>query len=160
MVSLFEKNHKRETLVMGMQKTIRWFQQLPDHHFYPKNLSHRCTQKHTCEHRYTWLHKDCTNKYTDAICAMCMMHTAAYRCNTDEFWPTTLAFLSWLIFSWFVSSDRSSYSDDVLLYIRRPFFQIFTQSIDAIDVASVTLSRLNSINAIYVTRVTLSRWRA
>ena len=32
------------------------------------------------------------------------------------------------------------------------FFQIFTQSIDAIDVTSVTLSRLNSINAIDVTR--------
>ena len=29
---------------------------------------------------------------------------------------------------------------------------IFTQSIDAIDVTSVTLSRLNSINAIDVTR--------
>ena len=31
-------------------------------------------------------------------------------------------------------------------------FQIFTQSIDAIDVTSVTLSRLNSINASDVTR--------
>ena len=51
---------------------------------------------------------------------------------------------------WFVSSDRSSYSDDGLLYIypQRQLFQIFTQSIDAIDVTSVTLSRLNSINAI------------
>ena len=49
-----------------------------------------------------------------------------------------------------VSSDRSSYSDDGLLYIypSKPLFQIFTQSIDAIDVTSVTLSRLNSINAI------------
>ena len=37
------------------------------------------------------------------------------------------------------------------LYIR-PLFQIFTQSLDAIDVTSVTLSRLNSINAIDVTR--------
>ena len=34
-----------------------------------------------------------------------------------------------------------------------PLFQIFTQSLDAIDVTSVTLSRLNSINAIDVTRV-------
>ena len=34
----------------------------------------------------------------------------------------------------------------------RPLFQIFTHSIDAIDVTSVTLSRLNSINAIDVTR--------
>ena len=55
-----------------------------------------------------------------------------------------------------VSSDRSSYSDSGLLYIRSSgsgnFFQIFTQSIDAIDVTSVTLSRLNSINAIDVTR--------
>ena len=34
----------------------------------------------------------------------------------------------------------------------RPLFQTFTQSIDAIDVTSVTLSRLNSINAIDVTR--------
>ena len=49
------------------------------------------------------------------------------------------------------SSDRSSCSDDGLLYIR-PLFQIFTQSIDAIGVTSVTLSRLNSINAIDVTR--------
>ena len=31
-------------------------------------------------------------------------------------------------------------------------FQIFIQSHDAIDVTSVTLSRLNSINAIDVTR--------
>ena len=38
----------------------------------------------------------------------------------------------------FVSSDWSSYSDDVLLYIQ-PLFQIFTQSVDAIDVTSVTL---------------------
>ena len=37
------------------------------------------------------------------------------------------------------------------IYIR-PLFQIFTQSLDAIDVTSVTLSRLNSINAIDVTR--------
>ena len=51
----------------------------------------------------------------------------------------------------FFSSDRSSYSDNGLLYIhpwRQPLFQIFTQSINAIDVTSVTLSRLNSINAI------------
>ena len=56
---------------------------------------------------------------------------------------------------WYVvSSDRSSYSDDGLLYIRQQqqLFQILTQSIDAIDVTSVTLSRLNSINAIDVTR--------
>ena len=39
----------------------------------------------------------------------------------------------------------------IYLYIR-PLFQIFTQSLDAIDVTSVTLSRLNSINAIDVTR--------
>ena len=53
----------------------------------------------------------------------------------------------------FVSSDRSSCSDDGLLYIYpHPLFQIFTQSLDAIDVTSVTLSRLNSINAIDVTR--------
>ena len=55
-----------------------------------------------------------------------------------------------------VSSDRSSYSDDGLLYIQqKPLFEIFTQSIDAIDVTSVTLSRLNSINAIHVTRCKL-----
>ena len=53
----------------------------------------------------------------------------------------------------FVSSDRSSYSDDDLFYIYpRTLFQIFTQSRDAIDVTSVTLSRLKSINAIDVTR--------
>ena len=53
----------------------------------------------------------------------------------------------------FVSSDRSSCSDDGLLYIcaQRQLFQIFSQSLDAIDVTSVTLSRLNSINAIDVT---------
>ena len=52
-----------------------------------------------------------------------------------------------------ISSDRSSCTDDGLLYIRaaRQLFQIFTQSIDAIDVTSVTLSRLNSINAIDIT---------
>ena len=37
---------------------------------------------------------------------------------------------------------------------RQPLFEIFTQSIDAIDVKSVTLSRSNSINAIDVTWVT------
>ena len=53
-----------------------------------------------------------------------------------------------------VSSDRSSCSDDGLLYIYpwRQLFQIFTQSIDAIDVTSVTLRRLNSLNAIDVIR--------
>ena len=48
----------------------------------------------------------------------------------------------------FVSSDRSSCTDDGLLYISRPLFQIFTQSVDAIDVTSATLSHLNSMNAI------------
>ena len=40
-----------------------------------------------------------------------------------------------------VSSDRSSCSDDGLLYIRaqQQLFQIFTQSLDAIDVTSVIL---------------------
>ena len=53
----------------------------------------------------------------------------------------------------FISSDRSSYSDDGPLHIQqRPLFEIFTHSIDSIDVTSVTLSRLNSINAIDVTR--------
>ena len=54
----------------------------------------------------------------------------------------------------FVSSDRSSYSETVLLYNcgSWPLFQIFTQPIDAIVVTSVTLSRLNSINAFDVTR--------
>ena len=55
----------------------------------------------------------------------------------------------------FVSSDRSSYSDDGLLYIhprQQPLFQIFTQSLDAIDVTSVTQGRLNIINAIGVKR--------
>ena len=58
----------------------------------------------------------------------------------------------------FVSSDRSSYSDDGLLFIRQrqQLFQIFTQSIDVIDVTSVNLSRLNSIIAIDVTRLALS----
>ena len=35
---------------------------------------------------------------------------------------------------------------------QRQLFQIFTQSLDTIDVTSVTLSPLNSINAIDVTR--------
>ena len=45
-----------------------------------------------------------------------------------------------------VSSDRSSYSDVVLIDVQ--LFQILIQSIDAIDVTSVTLSCLNSINAL------------
>ena len=47
----------------------------------------------------------------------------------------------------------ASYSTDVLIYIcsSRPLFQIFFQSIYAIHVTSVTLSRFNSINAIDVT---------
>ena len=53
--------------------------------------------------------------------------------------------------TYFISSDRSSYSDVALLETVQ-FSQIFTQSIDAIDVTSVTLSCLNSINAIDVTR--------
>ena len=62
-----------------------------------------------------------------------------------------------LLVQLFVSSDRSSCADDGLLYIYiyiypRPLFQMFTQSFDAIDVTSVTLSRLNSINVIDVTR--------
>ena len=50
------------------------------------------------------------------------------------------------------SSDRSSYSDDVLLYMQRPLFSVFSQSIDAIDFTSVILSRLDSINVTDVTR--------
>ena len=50
------------------------------------------------------------------------------------------------------SSDRSSYSDDgqLCIYPSKPLFQIFTQSIDAIDVTSDTLSCLSCINAIDV----------
>ena len=40
----------------------------------------------------------------------------------------------------------------ISIHPQQPLFQILTQSIDAIDVTSVTLSRLNSINAIDVTR--------
>ena len=47
-----------------------------------------------------------------------------------------------------VSSDRSSWSDNGLLYT---WLLFHTQSIDAIDVTSVTLSFLDSINAIDVT---------
>ena len=50
-----------------------------------------------------------------------------------------------------VGSNRSSCSDVVLLETVH-LFQIFTQSIDAIDVTSVTLSRLNIINDIDVTK--------
>ena len=47
-----------------------------------------------------------------------------------------------------VSSDRSSYSDNVILYnVQLLEFSL----IDVIDVTSVTLSRLNSINAVDVT---------
>ena len=47
---------------------------------------------------------------------------------------------------------------DGLLYIRQrqQLFQIFTQSLDAIDVTSETISHLNSINAIDVTRYWLN----
>ena len=51
----------------------------------------------------------------------------------------------------FISSVRSSYSDDGLQETVQ-LFQIFTQSIDSIDVTSVTLGHLNSINAIDVIR--------
>ena len=44
-----------------------------------------------------------------------------------------------LMFIKFVSYDRSSYSDAVLLDTTVLLSQIFTQSIDAIDVTSVTL---------------------
>ena len=74
---------------------------------------------------------------------------------SPRFWNTTcISYFCISVFSLFVSSDRSSCSDDGLLYIRssNPLFQIFTQSIDAIDVTSVTLSCLNFINAIYVPR--------
>ena len=40
----------------------------------------------------------------------------------------------------------------MVYYISAQLFQIFTQSLDAIDITSVTLSRLNSINADDVTR--------
>ena len=51
----------------------------------------------------------------------------------------------------------AQYSDDVLVYIYpRQLFQIFTQSIDAIGVTSVTLSCSNNINAIDVTRCWLN----
>ena len=59
----------------------------------------------------------------------------------------------------FVSSDRATLC--YYIYIFRyiwPLFQIFTQSIDAIEVTSVTLSRLNSINAIDVTRYLGDSW--
>ena len=72
------------------------------------------------------------------------------ECNTMN---TILEWIHHIVsayFGNFISSDRSSCTDDDLWYV--PLFQIFTQSIDAIDVTSVTLSRLNSINAIDVTR--------
>ena len=43
----------------------------------------------------------------------------------------------------------------VLLYIRRPLFQIFTQLINAIEVARIILRPLNDINVIGVTRYLL-----
>ena len=76
--------------------------------------------------------------------------------RNDEF-----VFLSMWAVGVFVSSDRSSCSDDGLLYNiyprqqQRPLFQIFTHSLDAIDVTSVTLSCLNSINSFDVTRCKL-----
>ena len=58
----------------------------------------------------------------------------------------------------FVSSDRSSYSDNDLLYIRSSgssnFFRFSLSPSMQLMNARVTLSRLNSINAIDVTRVT------
>ena len=59
--------------------------------------------------------------------------------------------------SMFVSSDRSSCTDDGLLYIRGSsshFFR-FWAFMPFYTVTSVTLCRLNSIDAIDVTRVTL-----
>ena len=49
------------------------------------------------------------------------------------------------------TAEYGRFSKVSVLYMG-PLFQIFTQSIDAIDVTSVTLSCLNSINAIDVTR--------
>ena len=46
-----------------------------------------------------------------------------------------------------VSSDRSSYCDDMTVY------SVFTQPIDAIDVTRITLSCLNSINWCHMSRM-------
>ena len=68
----------------------------------------------------------------------------------------SIGIVSQLVSHIFVSSVRSSCTDDGPLYIRKrqwqQLFQIFTQSIDSIDVTSVTLGHLNSINAIDVIR--------
>ena len=72
-------------------------------------------------------------------------------------WTTRSPWCTFSTLGWFVSSDRSSYSDLGLLNSRsssNPLFQIFAQSINAIDVTSVTLNSLSSLNAIDVTRVT------
>ena len=52
------------------------------------------------------------------------------------------------------SSDRSFCSDEwwFIIFPQQQLFQIFTQSIGAIYITSVTLGCLNSINAIDVTR--------
>ena len=81
-----------------------------------------------------------------------VLHSDAGQESNTSLEDMDLGFLTIQAKTLIFSSDRSSCSDDGLLYIRqRQLFQSFTQSIDAIDVTSVTLSRLISINAIDVT---------
>ena len=74
-------------------------------------------------------------------------------CNSEK--CESVMFCRKVKLKFFISSDRSTCSDDGLLYShpqQHPLFQIFTQSLDAIDVTSVTLRHLNSINAVDVIR--------
>ena len=81
--------------------------------------------------------------------------------NVMFLWPILLKCVHILLILWSTLLLASTGALIVMMvyyiYIRsRPLFQIFTQSIDAIDVTSVTLSCLNSINAVDVTRCWLN----
>ena len=81
------------------------------------------------------------------------------RCRVQKshcVWKHAAASGSVELLQYFSSSSgvpvHGSSKGGAIIHTSRPLFQIFTESIDAIDVTSVTLSCLNIINAIDVTR--------
>ena len=76
-------------------------------------------------------------------------------------WPKTALFFllySFQFKSFFLLAPTAALIVIVIVvyYISNPLFQIFTQSLRAIDVTSVTLSRLNSNNAVDAKRCWLN----
>ena len=93
-----------------------------------------------------------TGSQTQARRGEHVLHSDAGQESNTSLEDMDLGFLTIQAKTLIFSSDKSSCSDDGLLYIRQQLFQIFTQSIDVIDVTRVTLSPFNSINAIDVIR--------